>query len=110
MRHANTQSGILYTRQHQHLQASGDGRRVSGVRAAVCVARSRLRCEEVLCCGCRLMWMPSELEDDSPSPPAASESHTREPEISHICQSEKSDLCVCVGCNVRRTVPLVTLE
>ena len=23
MRHANTQSGILYTRQHQHLQASG---------------------------------------------------------------------------------------
>ena len=71
MRHANTQSGILSTRQHQHLQASGDARRVSGVRAAVCLARSRLRCEEVLCCGCRLMWMPSELEDDSPLQPPA---------------------------------------
>ena len=35
-------------RQHQHLQASGDARRVSGVRAAVCVARSRLRC--LMCC------------------------------------------------------------
>ena len=77
MRHANTQSGILYTRQHQHLQASGDARRVSGVRAAVCVARSRLRCEEVLCCGCRLMWMPSELEDDSPLQPPARATRSR---------------------------------
>ena len=77
MRHANTQSGIPYTRQHQHLQASGDARRVSGVRVVVCVARSMLRCEEVLCCGCRLMWMPSELEDDSPLQPPARATRSR---------------------------------
>ena len=64
-------------RQHQHLQASGDARRVSGVRAAVCVARSRLRCEEELCCGCWLMWMPSKLEDDSPLQPPARATRSR---------------------------------
>ena len=41
---------------------AGERRRVAGQRCPrCCEARSRLRCEEVLCCGCRWMWMPSEL-------------------------------------------------
>ena len=75
MRHTHTVRDPVHT---PAPAPAGEWRYVAGQRCPRCrVACSRLRCGEVLCCGCPLMRMPSELEDDSPLEPPARAAHSR---------------------------------